>query len=70
MYTGCLLSVRRKSYWENDNRENFKLTSLLETRQGKNFKILEKRPNPKDFSKLSTEPETSEDDHIEDSLII
>lgn len=54
--------------WEAERRENFKLSSLLEGRRGKSFKILEKRPNPRDFSKLNTEPETSEDEHPENSL--
>lgn len=54
--------------WEAERRENFKLSSFLESRRGKNFKILEKRPNPRDFSKLNTEPETSEDEHPENSL--
>ncbi|XP_043283020.1 peptidyl-alpha-hydroxyglycine alpha-amidating lyase 1-like [Venturia canescens] len=67
---GCLLSVRKRAYWEAERRENFKLSSLLETKPGKGFKSLEKRPNTRDFSKLSTEPETSEDERVEDSLVI
>lgn len=68
--TGCLLSVRKRAYWEAERRENFKLSSLLETKQGKGFKSLDKRPNTRDFSKLSTEPETSEDERVDDSLVI
>ncbi|XP_063995719.1 peptidyl-alpha-hydroxyglycine alpha-amidating lyase 1-like isoform X2 [Diachasmimorpha longicaudata] len=68
---GCLLSVRRKSYWESDRKENFKLSRVLESRQGKKgFRRFDKRPNPKDFSKLNTEPETSEDERGEEGLII
>ncbi|XP_015112717.1 peptidyl-alpha-hydroxyglycine alpha-amidating lyase 1 [Diachasma alloeum] len=68
---GCLLSVRRKSYWESDRKENFKLSRVLESRQGKKgFRRFDKRPNTKDFSKLNTEPETSEDERGEESLII
>ncbi|XP_024871261.1 peptidyl-alpha-hydroxyglycine alpha-amidating lyase 1-like [Temnothorax curvispinosus] len=66
---GCLLTMRKRMRWEAERRENFKLTSLLENRRrGRSFKFLEKRPNPRDFSKLSTEPETSEDEHPENSL--
>ncbi|XP_031832415.2 peptidyl-alpha-hydroxyglycine alpha-amidating lyase 1 isoform X1 [Nomia melanderi] len=64
---GCLL-MRKRMRWEAERRENFKLSSLLEGRRGKGFKIFEKRPNPRDFSKLNTEPETSEDEHPENSL--
>ncbi|XP_011879380.1 PREDICTED: peptidyl-alpha-hydroxyglycine alpha-amidating lyase 1 [Vollenhovia emeryi] len=65
---GCLLTMRKRMRWEAERRENFKLTSLLESRRGRGFRFLEKRPNPRDFSKLSTEPETSEDEHPENSL--
>lgn len=65
---GCLLTMRKKMRWEAERRENFKLTSLLENRRSRSFKFLDKRPNPRDFSKLSTEPETSEDEHPENSL--
>ncbi|XP_076245170.1 peptidyl-alpha-hydroxyglycine alpha-amidating lyase 1 isoform X2 [Calliopsis andreniformis] len=65
---GCLLIMPKRMRWETERRENFKLSSLLEGRRGKSFKILEKRPNPRDFSKLNTEPETSEDEHPENSL--
>jgi len=60
--------MRKRMRWEADRRENFKLTSLLENRRSRSFKFLEKRPNPRDFSKLSTEPETSEDERPENSL--
>lgn len=67
--TGCLL--RRNNYWESDRKENFKLSRVLESRQGKKgFRLFDKRPNTKDFSKLNTEPETSDDERGEDSLII
>ncbi|RLU25558.1 hypothetical protein DMN91_001714 [Ooceraea biroi] len=49
-------------------RENFKLSSLLESRRGRSYKFLEKRPNTRDFSKLNTEPETSEDERPENNL--
>ncbi|KZC04171.1 Peptidyl-alpha-hydroxyglycine alpha-amidating lyase 1 [Dufourea novaeangliae] len=65
---GCLLIMRKRMRWEAERRENFKLSSLLEGRRGKSFKIFEKRPNPRDFSKLNTEPETSDDEHPENSL--
>ncbi|XP_054005191.1 peptidyl-alpha-hydroxyglycine alpha-amidating lyase 1-like isoform X1 [Hylaeus anthracinus] len=65
---GCLLLMRKRMRWEAERRENFRLSSLLEGRRGKSFKIMEKRPNPRDFSKLNTEPETSEDEHPENSL--
>ncbi|XP_076667852.1 peptidyl-alpha-hydroxyglycine alpha-amidating lyase 1 isoform X2 [Andrena cerasifolii] len=65
---GCLLIMRKRMRWEAERRENFKLSSLLDGRRSKSFKILEKRPNPRDFSKLNTEPETSEDEHPENSL--
>lgn len=60
--------MRKRMHWEAERRENFKLSGLLENRRGKSFKILEKRPNPRDFSKLNTEPETSEDEHPENSF--
>ncbi|KYQ52011.1 Peptidyl-alpha-hydroxyglycine alpha-amidating lyase 1 [Trachymyrmex zeteki] len=62
------LTTRKRMSWEAERRENFKLTSLLENRRGRSFKFLEKRPNPRDFSKLNTEPETSEDERPENSL--
>ncbi|KAL6427424.1 hypothetical protein ACFW04_008750 [Cataglyphis niger] len=65
---GCLLTMRKRMRWEAERRENFKLSSLLENRRGRSFKFLEKRPNTRDFSKLNTEPETSEDEHPEDSF--
>ncbi|EFN62923.1 Peptidyl-alpha-hydroxyglycine alpha-amidating lyase 1 [Camponotus floridanus] len=65
---GCLLTMRKRMRWEAERRENFKLSSLLENRRGRNFKFLEKRPNTRDFSKLNTEPETSEDEHPENNL--
>ncbi|XP_076177510.1 peptidyl-alpha-hydroxyglycine alpha-amidating lyase 1 isoform X2 [Ptiloglossa arizonensis] len=65
---GCLLIMRKRIPWDAERREIFKLSSLVEGRRGKNFKILEKRPNPRDFSKLNTEPETSEDEHPDNSL--
>ncbi|XP_076751262.1 peptidyl-alpha-hydroxyglycine alpha-amidating lyase 2 isoform X2 [Xylocopa sonorina] len=65
---GCLLIMRKRMRWEAERRENFKLSSLLENRRGKSFKIMERRPNPRDFSKLNTEPETSEDEYPENSL--
>ncbi|XP_076658019.1 peptidyl-alpha-hydroxyglycine alpha-amidating lyase 1 [Halictus rubicundus] len=66
---GCLLIMRKRMHWEAERREIFKLSSLLEGRRGKGFKIFEKRPNPRDFSKLNTEPETSEDEHPENNLM-
>ncbi|XP_014468096.1 PREDICTED: peptidyl-alpha-hydroxyglycine alpha-amidating lyase 1 [Dinoponera quadriceps] len=65
---GCLLTMRKRMRWEAERRENFKLSSLLENRRGRSFKFLEKRPNTRDFNKLNTEPETSEDEHPENSL--
>ncbi|CAK9830898.1 Peptidyl-alpha-hydroxyglycine alpha-amidating lyase 1 [Anthophora retusa] len=65
---GCLLIMRKRMRWEAERRENFKLSNLLENRRGKSFKITEKRPNPRDFSKLNTEPETSEDEYPENNL--
>lgn len=49
-------------HWQAERRENMRFTSLLERRRGKGFKFFEKRPNKRDFSKLNTEPETSDDD--------
>jgi len=60
--------MRKKMRWEAERRENFKLSSLLEGRRGRSFKFLDKRPNTRDFSKLNTEPETSEDERPENSL--
>ncbi|XP_012217626.2 peptidyl-alpha-hydroxyglycine alpha-amidating lyase 1 [Linepithema humile] len=65
---GCLLTMRKRMRWEAERRENFKLSSLLENRRGRSFKFLEKRPNTRDFSKLNTEPETSEDERPENSI--
>lgn len=65
---GCLLTMRKRMRWEAERRENFKLSNLLENRRGRSFKFLEKRPNTRDFSKLNTEPETSEDENPENSL--
>lgn len=67
-HAGCLLSIRRKGYWPSESNDNFTLSSLLG--QGKNFRNFDKRPNTRDFSKLNTEPQSSEDEHMEDSLII
>ncbi|XP_057342205.1 peptidyl-alpha-hydroxyglycine alpha-amidating lyase 1-like [Microplitis mediator] len=67
---GCLLSARKRGYWANDSKDNFKLSSLLNARQNKNFRIFDKRPSTRDFSKLNTEPESTDDEHVEDSLII
>ncbi|XP_043469335.1 peptidyl-alpha-hydroxyglycine alpha-amidating lyase 2-like [Leptopilina heterotoma] len=66
---GCLLTSRRRTIWESERKDNFKLTSLLDNRAGRKFKFFEKRPNTRDFSKLNTEPETSEDEHSEDKLV-
>ncbi|XP_051175061.1 peptidyl-alpha-hydroxyglycine alpha-amidating lyase 1-like isoform X2 [Leptopilina boulardi] len=66
---GCLLTSRRRTIWETERKDNFKLTSLLENKAGRKFKFFEKRPNTRDFSKLNTEPETSEDEHLEDKLV-
>ncbi|XP_034940410.1 peptidyl-alpha-hydroxyglycine alpha-amidating lyase 2-like isoform X2 [Chelonus insularis] len=66
----CKKRVRRRDYWMNERKDNFKLSSLFDTRQTKNFRLFDKRPNTRDFSKLSTEPETTDDEHVEDSLII
>ncbi|XP_012253737.2 peptidyl-alpha-hydroxyglycine alpha-amidating lyase 1 [Athalia rosae] len=65
---GCLLTVRRAGmHWESDRRENFKLSNLLESRNSKlgasGRKFFDKRPNTRDFSKLNTEPETSDDEN-------
>lgn len=60
--------MRKKMHWEAERRENFKLSKLLENRRGRGFKFLEKRPNTRDFSKLNTEPETSEDERPENSI--
>ncbi|KAK2582671.1 hypothetical protein KPH14_004948 [Odynerus spinipes] len=65
---GCLLMMRKRMRWEAERRETFKLSSLLEKRRGRGFKFFEKRPNKRDFSKLNTEPETSEDERPENSL--
>lgn len=64
------MSVRKRGYWANDSKDNFKLSSLLNTRQNKNFRIFDKRPSTRDFSKLNTEPETTDDERVEDNLII
>lgn len=60
--------MHKRMHWESDKQENFRLSNLLENRRCKNFKIMEKRPNPRDFSKLNTEPETSEDEYPENSF--
>ncbi|XP_015189706.1 PREDICTED: peptidyl-alpha-hydroxyglycine alpha-amidating lyase 1-like [Polistes dominula] len=65
---GCLLMMRKRMHWEAERRENFKLSNLLEKRRGKGFKFSDKRPNKRDFSKLNTEPETSDEERPEHSL--
>ncbi|KAL2742541.1 peptidyl-alpha-hydroxyglycine alpha-amidating lyase 1-like isoform X1 [Vespula maculifrons] len=65
---GCLLMMRKKMHWQAERRENFKLSNLLEKRRGKGFKFFEKRPNKRDFSKLNTEPETSDDERPENNI--
>ncbi|XP_043498884.1 peptidyl-alpha-hydroxyglycine alpha-amidating lyase 1 [Polistes fuscatus] len=65
---GCLLMMRKRMHWEAERRENFKLSNLLEKRKGKGFKFSNKRPNKRDFSKLNTEPETSDEERPEHSL--
>lgn len=54
--------MRKRMHWEAERRENFKLSNLLEKRKGKGFKFSNKRPNKRDFSKLNTEPETSDEE--------
>lgn len=68
--TGCSLTAQRRGYWSNERDDNFKLSNLLSPRQSKHFRIFDKRPNTREFSKLNTEPETSDDEYLEDSLII
>ncbi|XP_001606565.2 peptidyl-alpha-hydroxyglycine alpha-amidating lyase 1 isoform X2 [Nasonia vitripennis] len=64
---GCLFPPhKRRTEWNSERKDNFKLSSLLETR--KRFNFFEGRPNTRDFSKLNTEPETSEDENTESSL--
>ncbi|KYN08474.1 PREDICTED: peptidyl-alpha-hydroxyglycine alpha-amidating lyase 1-like [Cyphomyrmex costatus] len=58
---------KRKNEWS-DRQETFQLSSLLESSHSGSSKS-EKRPNSRDFSKLNTEPETSEDEHPENSLV-
>ncbi|XP_066599073.1 peptidyl-alpha-hydroxyglycine alpha-amidating lyase 1-like [Prorops nasuta] len=65
---GCLLTVRKRMRWEAERSENFKLSGLFEHRKGKGFKLFDRRPNTRDFSKLNTEPETSDEEHPENSL--
>ncbi|XP_033220274.1 peptidyl-alpha-hydroxyglycine alpha-amidating lyase 2-like [Belonocnema kinseyi] len=66
---GCLLTSRRRMEWDSEKKQNLKLSSLLENKTGRKFKFFDKRPNKRDFSKLNTEPETSEDEqHPENSL--
>lgn len=60
--------MRRKMHWDAERRENFKLSKFLEKRKGRRFKFLDKRPNTRDFSKVNTEPETSDDEHPENHL--
>ncbi|XP_046481304.1 uncharacterized protein [Neodiprion pinetum] len=61
---GCLLTVRRDMRgWESERRENFKLSNFSENRKSKGRKFFDKRPNTRDFSKLNTEPETSDDEN-------
>lgn len=60
--------MRKRMRWEAERRENYKLPNLLENRRGKSFKTTEKRPNPRDFNKLNTEPETSEDEYQDNSI--
>lgn len=56
--------MRKRMRWEAERRENFK----LEKRRSKGFTFFEKRPNKRDFSKLNTEPETSDEERPENSL--
>ncbi|XP_050584556.1 peptidyl-alpha-hydroxyglycine alpha-amidating lyase 1-like isoform X3 [Bombus affinis] len=65
---GCWLIMRKRMRWEAERRENYKLPNLLENRRSKSFKTTEKRPNPRDFNKLNTEPETSEDEYPDNSI--
>lgn len=56
---------RRRTDWSDERSDNFKLSTLLESRR--RFKIFENRPNTRDFRKVNTEPETSDDENLEDS---
>ncbi|XP_014205256.1 peptidyl-alpha-hydroxyglycine alpha-amidating lyase 1 [Copidosoma floridanum] len=56
---GCIFPPRkRRTEWNADKKNNFKLSSLF----------FEGRPNSREFSKLNTEPETSDDENTESSL--
>ncbi|KAJ8670304.1 hypothetical protein QAD02_001563 [Eretmocerus hayati] len=57
---------RRRSEWNADRRDNFKLSDLLESRR--KFKLSGGRPNSREFSKLSTEPESTDDENDECSM--
>ncbi|XP_012282254.1 peptidyl-alpha-hydroxyglycine alpha-amidating lyase 1 isoform X2 [Orussus abietinus] len=65
---GCLLTVHRRMFQSPKKRENFKLSSLLDSRTKKNYKFLDNRPNTKQFKKLNTDPESSEDENHENNL--
>lgn len=54
---------KRRSNYEDDKKENFKLSNFLDKR--KRFNNFVRRPNTKEFSKVNTEPETSEDENPE-----
>ncbi|XP_058797176.1 peptidyl-alpha-hydroxyglycine alpha-amidating lyase 1 isoform X2 [Phymastichus coffea] len=61
----CLLPPYKRTEWNDDQNDNFKLLSLLGNR--KKFTMFENRPNTRDFSKVNTEPETSEDETLDNA---
>lgn len=67
-FSGCLITPRKRMDWDTDRNENFKLSSLLGNRVNRKFRFFEKRPNTRDFNKLGTEPETSDDENCENHL--
>ncbi|XP_011496884.1 PREDICTED: peptidyl-alpha-hydroxyglycine alpha-amidating lyase 1 [Ceratosolen solmsi marchali] len=63
---GCFFPIyTRRANWDVE-KDNFKLKNLLEP--SKRLKFFEGRPNTRDFSKLNTEPETSDDEILQNSL--
>ncbi|CAB0037623.1 unnamed protein product [Trichogramma brassicae] len=58
---GCLYPCcKNRSNYDSGRNDAIKLSSFLEARRRFNF--FEKRPNTRDFSKVNTEPETSDEE--------
>ena len=68
-FSGYLLTSQKRMDWDTERNDNFKLSSLLGKQINHKFRFFEKRPNTRDFNKLSNEPETSDEENCERNII-